>query len=417
MGNSSKKKARAARAQQKKTKQYAIWGILAVILIGGIWWLAQGESTLDPIALGDPNEGIFEDDQIKGNPDARVTFIEYGDFQCPACAAIAPVIKEALERYPNDIRVVYRHFPLTSIHPHAQSAAQAAEAAGKQGKFWEMHDLLFERQREWSGESTGLNPINFYSQYAEELGLDLDQFGEDFNSREVRNKVARDARDASERNLRGTPSFLLNGEQIQTPASVEQFSQLIEAALLSLPAPELDQVSVHEHADIALFINGEQFDFSDDRFQSPAGAYMHEYMHFHDNIGTVIHKHRTGYSIGDFFESIGVTLSDACLEIDDEGRYCNTNTRSLKFFVNGQERSSLTNYEFEDLDQILISYGPDDEDVSSQLEAVTDEACIYSELCPERGTPPTEACVGGAGSDCEAGDSHGNKEEDVHEQS
>jgi len=90
------------------------------------------------------------DDHYKGNPDAQVVLIEYSDFQCPACRAYIPIITSLIEQFPDDLVVVYRHFPLQSVHANARAAAEASEAAAKQGKFWEFHDILFDKQTEWS---------------------------------------------------------------------------------------------------------------------------------------------------------------------------------------------------------------------------------------------------------------------------
>lgn len=371
MSNSSKKMARAARAQKKKNLQYLLWGVVAVALLGGIWWVAQsGESVNEPISLGDPNEGVYEDDHIKGNPDARVTFIEYGDFQCPACASMYPIVKEVAEKYPNDVRIIYRHMPLTAIHPFAQSAAQASEAAAKQGKFWEMHDMLYEKQREWSNPSQGVNPINIFTQYADELGLNLDQFGEDFNSREVRNKVSRDAAAAREIGVRGTPSFVLNGQLINNPGSVAQFSQLIEAALISLPAMDSEPVAVDEQAQLAVFIEGERVNLQS--FTQKEGEVAEQLTLTGD--GMTLQKNQTGVTLGELFESLGLYLSDACIEVQEGERNCNSNTRSLRFFVNGEERSTLDEYEVVDGDQVLISFGSVDEPVDQQLEVFENES-------------------------------------------
>lgn len=422
MSKEAKRAARTARARAKKMQKRLGWLVFIGVIIGGLWWLSQGDGGGDRATITTPDDTtvVFQDDQVKGGENARVTLVEYGDFQCPACGRIAPVVKEIGEQFGEQLRIVYRHYPLTSIHPHAQSSAQASEAAGLQGKFWEMHDILFERQSEWGQVNTGPGgappiPMNVYIQYAEELGLDTDRFAEDFNSSVVKEKIARDLQDATSRSLRGTPSFLLNGQYINTPGSAEEFAALIQAAVDNAPAPEVENVSVHEHADFAVYLNGEQVDFSKEEYQSNDEDHKHEYTHLHDGVGHIIHKHRTGVSIGELFDSIGMNFSQACFALDTGEQFCNSNTKSLKFFVNGEENSRFGDYEIADLDQILISYGPKDEDVSEQLESLTDEACIYSETCPERGTPPEEACVGGIGSECEA-DGHSHDGDEAHEE-
>ena len=125
-------------------------------------------------------------DWIKGPEDAPITFIEYADFQCPYCSLASQNLRELLDKYPEDVRIVYRHFPLASIHDKAIPAAQAAEAAGRQGDeaFWAMHDLLYAAQSEWSGLSVE-DFGNWVAEKADQLGLDRDQFEADYNSQEI----------------------------------------------------------------------------------------------------------------------------------------------------------------------------------------------------------------------------------------
>lgn len=120
------------------------------------------------------------------------------------------------------------------------------------------------------------------------------------------------------------------------------------------------------------------------------------FTHLHDMEGDVIHKHMSGITLGDFFESIGMNLTETCFKLDDGTAYCNDDTHSLKFYVNGKLNNKFDQYEIQDLDQILISYGVETEDeLQVQLKSLTDEACIYSETCPERGSPPDESsCIG-----------------------
>src|SRR5690606_2501503 len=119
------------------------------------------------------NEGVVLSEHIKGTPDASVTLTEYADFQCPACGQFHSIMKTVEERYGDRLAIEFKHFPLTSIHPYAMPAAKAAEAAGVQGKFFEMHDKLFEDQAAWSQSGT---PQVFFNKYAEELGLDVALF-------------------------------------------------------------------------------------------------------------------------------------------------------------------------------------------------------------------------------------------------
>jgi cyclophilin family peptidyl-prolyl cis-trans isomerase/protein-disulfide isomerase len=179
----------------------------------------------DPVA-GLPE--VNETDHLIGNPNAKVTIIEYSDFQCPGCAAIAPVLPQLVERYPNDIRVIYRHFPL-SIHPLAPMAARASEAAGLQGKFWEMNEALFTNQGTWAAmDEAGAK--QWMLDQAAALGLDTTQFAADLDSEAVTARVNKDLQDSLTLQLGGTPTVYINGlpYNFQYIPSVDEFSAVIE---------------------------------------------------------------------------------------------------------------------------------------------------------------------------------------------
>jgi protein-disulfide isomerase len=199
---------------------WVIVGIIAVVLFGGSIWFSNqaGEKS---------NEGVTPTVHVKGNPDATVTLVEYSDFQCPACAAFQPVVKQLMEMYGDKLRFEYHHFPLP-IHPFAQQAALAAEAAGQQGKFFEMHDKLFENQQEWSSSRT---PQVFFIKYAEELGLNVETFKAQQKASVLREAVKADMNRAQdELKLTGTPSFFLNGEKMEYE-TFEDFMAQITAAI------------------------------------------------------------------------------------------------------------------------------------------------------------------------------------------
>ena len=182
---------------------WVIIGVLTVVLFGGAIWFSgvSGEKN---------NEGIVETENVMGNLEAGVVLTEYSDLQCPACAAFHPVLKEVLNQYPDQIRFEYKHFPLP-IHPYAQQAAVAAEAAGQQDKFFEFHDLLFENQQTWSAAAT---PNVFFLQYAEQLELDIPTFRRHINSSVLRDKVKSDLAEGRRLQVASTPTFLLNGEKM-----------------------------------------------------------------------------------------------------------------------------------------------------------------------------------------------------------
>jgi len=173
------------------------------------------------------NEGVVITDHIKGNPEASVTLVEYSDFQCPACAAAAPVVNDVLARYGEHIRFEYRHFPLVTIHPLAIPAARAAEAAGQQGKFWEMHDMLFENQQTWS---TAPNPSMLFITYAEDIGLDMTLYRQHLDSSLLEDRIRAQFAEAREQGFTGTPTFVLNGTKIEF-TTYDDFVAQIDAAV------------------------------------------------------------------------------------------------------------------------------------------------------------------------------------------
>jgi protein-disulfide isomerase len=144
-------------------------------------------------------------DQVQGNTSAAIELVEYGDYQCPHCGRAYPIIKKIQESMGDKLKFVYRNFPLTNIHPDAMNAAAAAEAAGMQGKFWEMHDLIFERQNRLTE--------SYLFAYAQELGLNMEQFQNDMVSEPVISKIEDDFESGMRSGVNGTPSFFINGEK------------------------------------------------------------------------------------------------------------------------------------------------------------------------------------------------------------
>jgi protein-disulfide isomerase len=175
--------------------------------------------------------GVISDtDHVKGNKDSSVILVEYSDFQCPACVQYYYLTEDILSEFENHIQYVYRYFPLRTIHANAQISAQAAEAAGKQGKFWEMYSMIFENQKEWESKTVN-EATNIFIEYAQTLGLDAKRFVEDLESKEVIGKVNADYDSAMEAELYYTPTFFLNGVQIKNPRSLEDFRLLIKEAI------------------------------------------------------------------------------------------------------------------------------------------------------------------------------------------
>lgn len=181
------------------------------------------------------NEGIELAANIKGNPDAQVKLTEYSDFQCPACGQFYPVVKEIVEQYSDQIAFEYKHFPLVTIHPYAVPAAKAAEAAAQQGKFFEMHDKLFENQTIWSRTA---NPTVYFDQYAEEIGLDVELYKQHYRASLIANHIDDQYKEARDKGFTGTPTFELNGQRMNFE-TFEDFVGQIEAALgVTTEAPQ-----------------------------------------------------------------------------------------------------------------------------------------------------------------------------------
>jgi protein-disulfide isomerase len=224
-----KMKAERQRKMKLLSRRLALWLLVMLIVSGGIFGMVKLASR--PASETGPAitvDAISPEDWVKGDREAKVVLIEYGDFQCPACAFYYPVLKKLSEEFGDKLAIVYRHFPLTSIHPNAKPAAYAAEAGGKQGKFWEMHNLIFENQNEWKDKR---KPDEVFINYAQILNLNIDQFKTDFNSKEIREKVERAERNAIRLGLNSTPTFFLNGKKITNPRNYEDFKNLILQAI------------------------------------------------------------------------------------------------------------------------------------------------------------------------------------------
>jgi protein-disulfide isomerase len=155
---------------------------------------------------------------------AKATLVEFGDFQCPACGAYEPLVRKVLADHKDTLAVVFRHFPLTQIHQNALLAAKASEAAGLQGKFWEMHDMLYDKQGEWSAT---LNARDFMISYAKVLKLDTQKFSTDLGSDAIEKKVLAEYQEGVKLGLMGTPTFFLNGKQLTDIKSAQDFEQAV----------------------------------------------------------------------------------------------------------------------------------------------------------------------------------------------
>lgn len=211
------------------------WIIFAVVVIaafGGIIWFSKSN---DKTYTGDASKIITEGpipDNVYGSQEQKVVLIEYGDFQCPGCASMFPTIQVIKNQYRDKLTFIFREYPLTNIHPNAFAAATAAEAAGLQGKYYEMHDKLYQNQQAWANVAVNQR-TGVFEGYASELGLDMDKFRTDLSSSAISEKINRDRSIGKKLNVNSTPSFVLNGELLSAEISTnhEELTKKIEDAI------------------------------------------------------------------------------------------------------------------------------------------------------------------------------------------
>jgi protein-disulfide isomerase len=171
---------------------------------------------------------VTSEDHIQGSEEAAVTLVEYGDYECPHCGSAYFIVKKVQERYGDDLRSVFRNFPLAEIHAHAESAAEAAEFAGANGRFWEMHDGIYENQQRLS--------TKLLLELASEIGLSVDDLREALASHEFAPKVKRDFLGGVRSGVNGTPTFFINGVRHDGAYDFETLTSAIDAQLLQLRA-------------------------------------------------------------------------------------------------------------------------------------------------------------------------------------
>lgn len=206
--------------------------VLALIVWGLVVALNKPPKDVTP-KLGTPAP-VSAADHVSAASDTPVTLIEYSDFQCPACQSYYPLVTRLLSEASTSLRLVYRHFPLNDpgpggrvTHPNALIAAQASEAAGKQGKFWEMYKLLFENHAEWTELK---DPRAVFVRYASTLGLNLTPFEADLDSAAIKDFVMAQKKEGVAIGVNSTPTFFVNGKGITNPRTYDEFKSIIETA-------------------------------------------------------------------------------------------------------------------------------------------------------------------------------------------
>ena len=212
----------------KKNTTYLIIAIVVIIAGFKLWqWIntpvtRNQNQQLDALS-------VRENDWVKGKSDAQLTLIEYGDFECPACAVYSSLLNRLSSDFPDNLKIVFRHFPIPG-HKNAVPAAKAAEAAGVQDKFWQMHDLLYDKQSEWENLA---NPESKFIEYAKDLGLDIEKFKADYDSKEVSDRISSDQSEALSLKINATPTFFLNGKKLAGITSYDSFKKIINDALVN----------------------------------------------------------------------------------------------------------------------------------------------------------------------------------------
>jgi protein-disulfide isomerase len=223
-----------------RDKGFVIGIVITLLLIaGGIFLMSGGSKTPSSsgsevsmdilVPKGDyETSGIENGNYLPASSSAKLTLVEFGDYECPACGLYNPFVKQLLGEFVGKITYVFRNYPLPQ-HANAPISSQAAETAGLQGKFWQMHDKLYETQSEWS---TSTDAKSIFIGYAESMGLDVNKFKTDIDSKEIKDKVQNDTNDGNLIKLSETPTFYLNGVKIGNLAgSYDDLKNAINAAL------------------------------------------------------------------------------------------------------------------------------------------------------------------------------------------
>ena len=200
------------------TKSWIIFSVLCIAILGGLIWVSRGDridvTDIDPtvVQIASNKNGQIAD-HTYGNMNSKVVLIEYGDYQCPGCGSAAPVIKKVVDKYKDKIGFVFRNFPLYEKHPNAFAASATAEAAGLQGKYWEMHEKLYANQDAWS-QLSGVDRTNYFASLADQIGLKGSDLTSHLDDASIKKKIDFDTALGKKAGITGTPSFYLNGKEV-----------------------------------------------------------------------------------------------------------------------------------------------------------------------------------------------------------
>lgn len=210
-------------------KRFTIVLIVIFLILGGLFFYTHQKAK----APG-AQTTITTSNHSRGGNAKNVELVVYGDFECSVCEPFYYIEKQALEKYIGDIKITFRHFPLDGIHPNARAASRAAEAAGLQGKFFEMHDMLYENQDSWIELNS---PLKTFETYATTLKLDIEKFQTDYASAVVNDTINADYQEGVSKGVEGTPTYFLNGKKLNNADidNAEKFASKIEAAIKTTP--------------------------------------------------------------------------------------------------------------------------------------------------------------------------------------
>ena len=214
--------------KQRFWKMVGLWSLGGLLVVLALWALVAFSSGSTSQTTSDLKIPAITKSDFQTHPEAKVVLTEYADFECPACKAYHPLLVQLESTYGNKLNVVYRMFPLKTIHPNAVNSAKAAYAASKQNAFWPMHDKLFDNQDSWAPLP---DPESVFVGYAKDLGLNTDEFKKDYESGEALTFVNAAYDSATTIGINSTPTFFLNGKHIENPQGLDPFKKLIDTAL------------------------------------------------------------------------------------------------------------------------------------------------------------------------------------------
>ena len=210
------------------SKEAKILTAILIIVVGGMvgLFVLANKSTSTPAAVGDKTKVVRTNSHKEGT--GAIQIVEFGDYECPACGAAYPNVKQLMKDYDGKITLYFRNFPLTNVHPNALIGAEAAEAAGDQGKYWEMHDKLYDNQKDWSVVA---DPTDKLVGYAKDLGLDTTKFQTALTDKQFQSVIDQDTADGNALGIQGTPTFYFNRVQFTGDYSYASLSGEVSSLL------------------------------------------------------------------------------------------------------------------------------------------------------------------------------------------